>query len=90
MDGKLDLLRQTNASKPGWETFCLEMSIRGKYPKNDKNVQKQYSGPMAAKFQVLTFTKGQPKIPHNLHMHGKTIHSLRLKIVVHSAESSST
>ena len=71
---------QTDALKSGWVGFCNGVLTEGKLSENEKNLQINILELIAAKFAILTFTKGQSNIPIHWQIDSETALSNLLKI----------
>ena len=74
-----NLVIQTDASKSGWGVFCNEVSTGGKWSEKE-NLHINVLEVIAAKFAILTFTKGQSNIAIHLQIDNKTALSYLLKM----------
>ena len=74
-----NLVIQTDASKSGWGVFCNEVSTGGKWSEKE-NLHINVLEVIAAKFAILTFTKGQSNIAIHLQIDSKTALSYLLKM----------
>ena len=70
----------TDASKSGWEAFCNGVSTGGKWLEKEENLHINVLELIAAKFAILTITKGQSNMATHLQIDKETAPSYLLKI----------
>ena len=75
-----NLVIQTDASKSSWGGFCNGVSTEGKWSEKENNLHINVLESIAAKFAILTFTKGQSHIAIQLQIDNKTALSYLLKM----------
>ena len=71
---------QEDASKSGWGAFCNGVLTGWKLSKKEENLHKNVLELIAAKFAILTFTKGQSNIAIHMQIGNKTALSYLLKM----------
>ena len=76
-----NLVKQTDVSKSSWGAFCNGVSTEGKWSEKETNLHINVLESIAAKFAILTFTKGQSHTAIQLQIdNNKTALSYLLKM----------
>ena len=71
---------QTDVSKSDWRAFCNGLSTGAKWSEKEENLHIIVPELIAAKFAILTFTKGQLNVAMHLQIDSKTALSYLLKM----------
>ena len=64
----VDLLIKADASKTGWEAFCLKISIGGVLSQAEQALHINMLEPRAAKFAIITFCRYQKDLAVHVQM----------------------